>query len=93
MRGKAVKEPYDFRTQFLAHNRFYVTCDTEDDIPYLLTFGGEDNLMIGTDYSHSDPSAEMLAHRVVTEMGQTGIISPVAAAKIVGENGRRFYGM
>jgi predicted TIM-barrel fold metal-dependent hydrolase len=93
MRGKAAKASYEFRTEFLARNRFYVTCDTEDDIPYLLTFGGEDNLMIGTDYSHSDPSAEMLAHRVVTDMGQKGIISSVAAAKIVSENGRRFYGM
>lgn len=93
MRGKAAKAPYDFKTGFLAHHRFYVTCDTEDDIPYLLNYGGEDYLMLGTDYSHSDPSSEMQAHRVLMEMAQQGQFSTTVAAKIVSDNGRRFYGL
>jgi predicted TIM-barrel fold metal-dependent hydrolase len=93
MRGKAAKAPYDFKTGFLAHNRFYVTCDTEDDVPYLLQFGGEDHLMLGTDYSHSDPSSEMLAHRTLMEMAQQGQFTVAVADKINSENGRRFYGL
>jgi predicted TIM-barrel fold metal-dependent hydrolase len=93
IRGKAAKAPYNFRTEFLAHNRFYVTCDTEDDIPYLLTYGGEDYLMLGTDYSHVDQSAELRAHQVLMDMAQQGTISTVAASKIVSDNARRFYGM
>jgi predicted TIM-barrel fold metal-dependent hydrolase len=93
MRGKAAKAPYDFKTGFLAHHRFYVTCDTEDDIPYLLHHGGEDHLMLGTDYSHSDPSSEMQAHQVVMEMAQKGELSASVAAKIVGDNARTFYGL
>jgi predicted TIM-barrel fold metal-dependent hydrolase len=92
MRGKAARAPYDFKTGFLAHNRFFVTCDTEDDIPNLLTFGAEDYLMIGTDYAHSDPSSEMLAHRVVMQMAEQGQFSTAVANKIVNDNGRRFYG-
>jgi uncharacterized protein len=93
IRGKAAKAAFDFKTEFLAENRFYVTCDTEDDIPYLLKFGGEDYLMLGTDYSHVDQSAELRAHAVLMEMAQRGEISNVAATKIVTDNARRFYGM
>jgi predicted TIM-barrel fold metal-dependent hydrolase len=92
MRGKAEKSAYDFKTGFLAHNRFYITCDTEDDIPALLEYGGEDYLMIGTDYSHSDPSSEMLAHQVVMKMAEEGKLDPKVANKIVEDNGRTFYG-
>jgi len=94
MRGLAEKKPYDFKSGFLAHNRFYVTCDTEDDIPMLIEqFGAEDHLMIGTDYGHRDPSHELAAHQVVTGMGERGEISAAAARKITSENARRFYGL
>ncbi len=93
IRGRAAKAGYDFKTGFLAHNRFYVTCDTEDDIPYLLNFGAEDYLMLGTDYSHVDQSAELRAHEVVRQMAERGDFSPVVADKINSENARRFYGL
>ncbi len=93
MRGKAAKAEHDFKTGFLAHNRFYVTCDTEDDIGYLLNFGAEDYLMLGTDYSHVDQSAELQAHQVLLDKAQQGDFSSTAAAKIVGDNARRFYGL
>ena len=93
MRGKAAKAGYDFRTGFLAHNRFYVTCDTEDDIAYLMSYGAEDHLMLGTDYSHVDQSAELRAHRVLVEMAEKGELSTGAAQKINADNARRFYGL
>ncbi len=93
MRGKAARAGYDYKTEFLAHNRLYVTCDTEDDVGYLLGFGAEDYLMIGTDYSHVDQSAEMRAHARLLDMAQAGAFSPAAASKIVSDNARRFYGL
>ncbi|MEK7216608.1 MAG: amidohydrolase family protein, partial [Chloroflexota bacterium] len=93
MRGKAENAPYNFKMGFLAHNRFYVTCDTEDDVRTLLEFGAEDYLMIGTDYSHADQSSEIRAHQVITERGQRGELSPAVAGKIVSGNARRFYGL
>jgi uncharacterized protein len=93
MRGKAAQAGYDFKTGFLAHNRFYVTCDSEDDVAYLLNYGAEDYLIIGTDYSHVDQSAELEAHRVILDRAQAGQFSPTVATKIVSENARRFYGL
>jgi predicted TIM-barrel fold metal-dependent hydrolase len=93
MRGKAAKAAYDFKTGLLAHNRFYVTCDTEDDIAHLLTFGAEDHLMIGTDYSHVDQSHELDAHRVLMQQAESGLFPTSVAAKIVETNARVFYGL
>src|SRR5581483_2871824 len=93
MRGKAAKAGYDFKTGFLAHNRFYVTCDTEDDIAYLLEYGAEDYLMLGTDYSHVDQSAELQAHQGLMDQAKAGAFSEAAAVKIVDLNARRFYGL
>ncbi|HVA25573.1 MAG TPA: amidohydrolase family protein [Chloroflexota bacterium] len=93
IRGKAAKAPYEFKTGFLAHNRFYVTCDTEDDIAYLLNFGAEDYLMLGTDYSHVDQSGELEAHTVLMDQASGGAFSPAVATKINDTNARRFYGL
>jgi len=93
IRGKAAKAPYEFKTGFLAHNRFYVTCDTEDDIAYLLNFGAEDYLMLGTDYSHVDQSGELEAHTVLMDQARGGAFSPAVATKINDTNARRFYGL
>ena len=94
MRGKSARAPYDFKTELLQHHNFFVTCDTEDDIPFLLDrYGGEDYLMIGTDYSHQDSSAELRAHEAVMQMGGQGTISAAAAEKIATTNARRLYGL
>jgi predicted TIM-barrel fold metal-dependent hydrolase len=94
MRGKKDRAGYDFKRELLAHNRFYVTCDTEDDIPPLVNdYGAEDYLMIGTDYSHQDASAELRAHQAVMEMEEAGGLSADAVRKIASDNARRLYGL
>jgi len=37
-------------------NRIYITCQVDEDLPYILKHVGEDNLMVGSDYTHRDPS-------------------------------------
>jgi predicted TIM-barrel fold metal-dependent hydrolase len=94
MRGQSAKAPYDFKAGFLQHHNFFVTCDTEDDIAVLVEeYGAEDYLMIGTDYGHRDPSHELAAHQVVTEMAERGELSRTVAHKITSENARRLYGL
>src|SRR5919106_5802677 len=41
--------------------QIFVTCQTNDDIPYILKYSGENSLVIGTDYGHTDPSSEVSA--------------------------------
>jgi uncharacterized protein len=70
--------------------RLYVTCQTDDDVPYILSRAGEDNIVIGTDYGHSDQSTEIEALR---NLGSSGGITPEQYQKIVWDNPKALYGL
>ena len=42
----------------------YVTCENSDDIAYIVREAGEDCLVIGTDYGHTDTSSDVDAIKV-----------------------------
>ena len=90
---KLTFHPFDYRSDLFRNCRFYVACDTTDDLPYILSFGTEDSLMIGTDYTHADQSAELHALDVIERREAEGEIPEGVAKKIVDENPRRFYGL
>jgi len=83
----------DLAKDLFRANRMFVTVDAVDDIEYLLGFGLEDNLMIGTDYSHSDISANAGALERVREWAREGRISEAVAHKILEDNPAAFYGL
>jgi len=74
-------------------NRLYVTCQPHEDLAYLLRFGTEDHLMIGTDFSHADQSAEIEAINILRRMGEEGRITREQARKILEDNPAAFYGI
>jgi predicted TIM-barrel fold metal-dependent hydrolase len=76
----------------LERNRIFVTIDPVDDIQYLLTLGAGNSLMIGTDYSHTDQSANLSALSEVTNWADQGKITKSSASKILETNPERFYG-
>jgi len=49
--------------------RQYVSCQTDDDIDYVLRYAGEENITIGTDYGHNDQSTEVEALRNLKKLG------------------------
>ena len=83
----------DLKKDLFRDNRLFVVIDPVDDIEYLLTFGTEDNLMIGTDYCHSDVSANLSALQEVKRWADEGRISDTVARKILEDNPREFYGL
>jgi predicted TIM-barrel fold metal-dependent hydrolase len=86
-------QPVDVKHNLFRDSRVYVACQTQDDLPYILQFGMEDNLVVGTDYTHADQSAELMAMETVEQWGASGQISSDAARKILDDNPRRFYGL
>jgi predicted TIM-barrel fold metal-dependent hydrolase len=86
---KRTGQPFD-RTSVLRDNRLFVACQTDDDLPYVLKYAGEDNLVIGTDYGHNDTATEIEALRYVRTQGQvnTGVLD-----KILGANAEALYGL
>ena len=74
--------------QLLKDKRVYVTCQTDDDLDYILSYAGEDNLVIGTDYGHSDNASEIEALRKLRSEGR---LPPRVIDKILDDNARALY--
>ena len=68
--------------------RLFVACEADEDIPYLAKYTGEDHLLIGSDYPHSDPSREDQFVNAITVRED---ISPQLRQKILCDNPRAFY--
>jgi predicted TIM-barrel fold metal-dependent hydrolase len=77
-------------TDIMRGNRLYVACQTDDDLAYVLKYSGEDNLVIGTDYGHSDTSAEIEALR---RLQANSDVPSRVINKILYDNPRQFYGL
>jgi predicted TIM-barrel fold metal-dependent hydrolase len=89
--------------------RIYVACESDEDIPYLAGYVGEDNLISGSDYGHHAGQLPTLEANSFTNRLQGG--DPSADLALVGElraredlsrattdkilqvNPRRFYGL
>ena len=74
----------------LADNNIYVACQVTDDLDYVLKSAGEDNLVIGTDYGHSDTSTEIEALR---KLGADDRVPAAVTRKILDDNARALYGL
>jgi predicted TIM-barrel fold metal-dependent hydrolase len=71
-------------------NRVYVACQTDDDLPYVLKYAGEDNIVIGSDYGHNDTSSEIEALRLLKKKGE---VEPRIIDKILYDNAQALYGI
>src|SRR5207249_4074880 len=47
-------EDIDASGNLLAKYNMYVSCQVDEDLAYILKHAGEDNLLIGSDYTHND---------------------------------------
>ncbi len=70
--------------------RQYVSCQTDDDVDYILKYSGEDNITIGTDYGHNDQSTEIEALRNLRAKGN---ISPRQYEKITYDNPKALFAL
>jgi len=74
----------------LREYNIYVTCESDDDLPYIIQNAGDDNIMIGTDYGHTDTSSQV---DVMTLLRQRDDINQDTKDKILYHNPRALYGL
>jgi len=77
-------------SDILRKNRLYVACQTDDDLPYILQYAGEDNLVMGTDYGHADTTAEL---RAMSTLREKSPVDSRIVNKILDDNARALYGL
>jgi len=88
------KEPrYEAADDVFKANRFYITCQVDEDLPMLLNYISEDNLLVGSDYTHQDQSQEHGFVPKLRERAERGDIPQSAVKKIVYDNPKAFYGL
>jgi len=90
LRKRFVKLNRPVGPDLMRENRLYATCQTDDDLPYVLKYSGEDNIVIGSDYGHVDSAAEIDALRKLKNSGE---IEPRVIDKILYDNSKALYGL
>src|SRR5262245_22365352 len=73
-----------------AEFNIYVSTQSDDDFSYVISYAGEENLVIGTDYGHGDTSSELNA---ISRFRALECLSEEVKRKILSDNPRRFYGI
>ena len=76
--------------RLLTDNNFYITTQHGDDLKWLLSEIGDDNLIIGTDYGHRDTATEIEA---LQRLGADGNLPAASVDKILRTNPGRLYGV
>lgn len=80
----------DFGPALFRDYRLYVAAETDEDIPYLAGYIGEDNIIMGSDYGHQDQSRD---NGMVGVMERRGDLDAGVVRKILSDNPARYYGM
>ncbi len=83
---------FELGADLFRSNRLFVAVDPIEDISHLLELGTEDSLMIGSDYTHFDTSAQPDALVQVRDWVEEGRISEVVGRKILEDNPSAFFG-
>lgn len=68
--------------------RLFIAAETDEDLPYLLQYIGEDNMIVGSDYGHEDQSRET---GIVKIMRNRRDLDPSSIKKILDDNPRHLY--
>jgi predicted TIM-barrel fold metal-dependent hydrolase len=76
--------------KMLEENRMFVSCEPSEDLADIVERVGDDNLHVGTDYSHQDRSSLLNAH---TEVMERADLSAATKVKLTEANARRCYGL
>jgi uncharacterized protein len=91
--GSAGEAQRSAPSDILKQNRIYVSIEVNEDLPYLISVVGDDNLVVGSDYTHADQSQELNFRQRLQERADRGEISQTAVLKIVYDNPRALYGL
>ena len=78
------------REALIEHN-IYITCEEHEDLPAILPYAGDDNLVIGSDFGHPGDVADSIQVQNVFR-GRSDITDSVKQ-KILSDNARLLYGL
>jgi len=85
---------YELRQHLLSDNNMFVTCQVDEDLGYVTQVaGGEDNIIVGSDYTHADQSMERDFQQLLGERAEKGDITKTGLSHILYDNPKRLYAL
>jgi uncharacterized protein len=87
---RLVRSGRPLKENVLKDNHVWVACQTDDDLPEVIRYVGEDNIVIGTDYGHADSATEIYALQTIKKNSPVG---PGIIEKVLDDNARALYGL
>lgn len=84
------RDPEFFGPQLFKDFRFYVACESDEDIGYLARSVGWDHLLIGSDYGHTDQSLDLEISKKLSTINEVGLEQ---YRMILSVNPSNFYGL
>ncbi|HUY06968.1 MAG TPA: amidohydrolase family protein [Acidimicrobiales bacterium] len=78
------------RDRYFPDRNMYISCETGEDLKYVLDQAGDQTFFVGTDYTHGDRASVMNAHRMVFERPD---ISRESAERLTSLNAKKFYNL
>jgi predicted TIM-barrel fold metal-dependent hydrolase len=85
---------YELRQNILRDNNMFVTCQVDEDLGYITRVaGGEDNILVGSDYTHADQSMERDFQLLLRDRAKKGDITKPGLEKILYDNPKRLYAL
>lgn len=87
--GQSGRDPEFFGPQLFEEYRLYIAVEADEDIPYIAQYTGWDHLLIGSDYGHTDQSAEL---DYVSTLERRDDLGEVHRALLTASNPGAFYG-
>ena len=82
---------FDVQRDLMREFNLFVTILVDEDLPYILKFAGEDNLVVGSDYTHADQSMERNFQDELWARVKQGDLSETAVNKMLYDNPKRLY--
>jgi predicted TIM-barrel fold metal-dependent hydrolase len=76
--------------ELMRQKNLFLACMSEEDLPYITSQVGDDMLVLGTDFGHTDLGTEIEGHLQVAERGDIGSDTK---RKILSDNARRLYAL
>ena len=87
---RSIGRSHPLSTDCLRQFDIYVSTQSDDDFAYVISYAGDDHLVIGTDYGHGDTSSELNA---IARFKAMENLDPGVKRKVLSDNPRKFYGI
>jgi predicted TIM-barrel fold metal-dependent hydrolase len=91
--GTFGKQEYELSNDVLRTHRLYVACQVDEDLAAIMKCTGDDNILVGSDFSHADSAQELDFVKLLRQRAGREEITEEAVRKITYNNPRAFYGL